>query len=119
MQNRFKKDKYETAKKIAAGVLITGLVVLGAVKGVQLFKTGGASIKTMLSNGWNKVKSFFNVGAIKTKLSNGWNKVKSWFNGAGIKTKLSNAWNVTKNWCTNAAKTVGNFFKNMWNKIFH
>ena len=114
-----KKDKYETAKKIAAGALITGLVVFGAIKGVQLFKTGGASIKTMLSNGWNKVKNFFNVGTIKTKLSNGWNKVKGFFNAGGIKTKLSNAWNVTKNWCTNAAKTVGNFFKNMWNKIFH
>lgn len=85
-----KKDKYATAKKIAAGALITGLVVFGAIKGVQLFRSGGTAVRTSISNAWTAIK-----------------------NGCAT------AWNATKNWCTNAARSVGNFFKNLWNKIFH
>lgn len=95
------KDKYATAKKIAAGVLITGLVGFGAYKGIQLFRTGGAAVRTTLSNAWNATKNW---------CSNAWNASKNW---------CANAWNVSKNWCANAARSVGNFFKNLWNRVFH
>lgn len=85
-----KKDKYETAKKVAAGILLTGLAVLGAVKGRQLFKNGGAGLKASLSNAWNSVKTF-----------------------------CSNTAQKIGTWCKNAFNATVNFFKNLWNRIFH
>lgn len=84
-----KKDKYVTAKKIALGILLTGLTVLGVVKGRQLFRNGGAGLRTSLNNAWNSFKTFCTNAASKI--------------GIGLK---------------NAATATANFFKNLWNRIF-
>lgn len=75
------KGKYDTAKKIALGILLTGLTVLGIVKGKNLIsKLRGRPAPAPGSTPWYQTV---------------WNGIKSGF---------------TK---------IGDFFKNIWNKIFH
>lgn len=74
-----KKDEYSSLKKLAAGVLLSGLAAFGLYKGISLFRNGGAGFKTAMNN-------FF----------------------TSINTAVKKAFT-----------SVGNFFKNLWNKIFH
>ncbi len=75
------KGKYDTAKKIALGVLLTGLTVLGIVKGKNLIsKLRHRPAPSPSGTPWYKPIT------------------------DGIKKGLTN---------------IGNFFKNLWNKIFH
>lgn len=77
------KGKYDKARQIALSILLTGLAVLGVVKGRKLIsklRNRGASSAAPAGNVWYQ---------------NVWTNIKTGF------------------------KKVGNFFKNLWNKIFH
>lgn len=84
-----KNRKIDTAKKIAAGILLAGLATLGIVKGKSLF----VKAKTFFKN------KFHNPSNISFKMP-AWTK--------NVKQAIVNGFNK-----------VCNFFKGLWNKIFH
>lgn len=92
-----KQDKYSTIKNITTGILIVGLATLGIYKGITLFRNRGAGIKTAMKNCLKPIKSIYQ-------------KIKT-----GIKSKTQHAHLNIKNYIPK----IGNFFKNIWNKIFH
>lgn len=84
-----KNKQINTIKQIAAGVLLTGLVIAGIFKG----KTAISKLKTTFNN------LFRSSGTSGSSISSFFNKIKQG--------------------TVNACKAVGTFFKNIWNKIFH
>jgi hypothetical protein len=112
------KDKSGTIKKVALAVLLTGLAVLGIVKGksvVRSIKAGNFGSATLnrwtancgnfLKNAWSKVKTTFSNLSTNT-----WTKMKS-----GVINTAKKSWNFVKN----VFIKIGDFCKNTWNKIFN
>lgn len=101
-ENTFvKKDKYSTIKKIATGVLITGLAAFGLYKGFALFKNGGAGFKTAMTNCFKQIKKSCRKVIV------------------GIKWHTRHQSYNIKNSLKNYIQNIGNFFKNLWNQITH
>ncbi len=95
------KSKNETIKKIVAGVLIGGLAAFGIYKGVNLFKNGGVGFKAAMTNFWNSLKS-------------GCSTI-----GSKILSSLKSAWTYCIGACKSGFQKIGNFIKNLWNKMTH
>ena len=75
-----KNEKNNTWKKVAAGILLTGLAVFGIVKGCQIYKSGNSGLKnigTWFSNTGNKIGNAFKNGWTTTCdfFKNCWNKL--------------------------------------------
>src|SRR5574344_2726204 len=81
-----KPDKYSTIKKVALGVLLTGLAIFGIVKGRQMYKAGTPGVNNWFKNlGTNIAKPFKWVG---TKISNGCKGL-----GSKIAKPFTSIWN--------------------------
>ena len=75
-----KNEKNNTWKKVAAGILLTGLAVFGIVKGRQIYKSGNAGLKNIgnwFSNAGNKIGNAFKNGWTTTCdfFQSCWNKL--------------------------------------------